>query len=286
MKGRRKIVSINENKDVQKFKNQTRTKLGIIAVLSVVIMIILNYMISVNVVSKMFAEEVNDFYKLNAQTIFTIDKIYLYSSAGANKNDTKRPIWDLDLCQYTDIAIYINNDSEHDGVNYTNSIKEMYIDNIKYTGPNMGNPELYFKDITEFGKFNIVDKNKVNDRLDYSIKNDGDLDYSSPEIYADCSNPITLEYVNNSIKKNHIISDISQELTFDGTLLRRAEIVLGNLICGVSFNIHIINFYNQHFIANVYIEIPLNDEVNSVSIYDGSIEKEIKNMNIKFFRIV
>ena len=42
MKGRRKIVSINENKDVRKFKNQTRTKLGIIAALSVVIMIILN----------------------------------------------------------------------------------------------------------------------------------------------------------------------------------------------------------------------------------------------------
>ena len=42
MKGRRKIVSINENKDVKKFKTQTRAKLGIIAVLAIVMMIILN----------------------------------------------------------------------------------------------------------------------------------------------------------------------------------------------------------------------------------------------------
>ena len=285
MKGRRKIVSINENKDVKKYKTQTRAKLGIIAILGIVMMIILNYLISVNIVSKMFAEDVNEFYKLNAQTVFTIDKIYLYSSAGATKNDTNRPIWDLDLCQYTDIAIYINNDSDNEGVNYTNSIKNLYIDNVKFTGPNLGTPELYFKDVTEFGKFNIVNENKIEDKLEYTIKNDGDLDYSKPEIYADCTNPITIEYLNNGLKKNHIISDISQELTFNGTLLRRAEVILGNLICGVSFNVHIINFYDQHFIANVYIEIPLNDDTNGTSIYDGSIEKEISKANIKFYRI-
>lgn len=235
--------------------------------------------------NKKFAQEVDDFAKLNMSTIFSIDKIYLYSSASAISNTENRPIWNLNVNQYTDIAIYINNRSS-EGQNYENSIKEMYISNISFSGPQAGTPSMYYKNINEFAKYNIIDSNKINDKLNYIVVNDGDLDYSKPQIYSNCQNPITLEYVNSNIKENTIISDISSDLTFDGNILRKTGIILDTINCTVSFNIIIVNYYNQEFEANVYIDIPLSDTVTNDSIYNGKLVKRLENTNlVKFFRI-
>lgn len=39
--------------------------------------------------SQKFANEINEFAKLNAKTVFSIDKIYMYSSADATSNEEK-----------------------------------------------------------------------------------------------------------------------------------------------------------------------------------------------------
>lgn len=70
------------------------------------------------------------------------------------------------------------------------------------------------------GRLDDIRSNKITDNLEFKVLNDGDIDYSKPQIYADASNPITLEYVNENIKENHIISDISSDLTYNGEILK------------------------------------------------------------------
>ena len=277
---RKTTVIINGNKS----KNMKQKILAII-IIALFAIILGGYAISTVYMNKKFAEEVDAFYMLNAKTVFSIDEIYLYSSANAVENDETRPIWNLNLYQYTDIAITINNRSE-ETLNYENSIKELYIDNISYTPVEKGEQNLYFKDVNEFGKGNIAEENKIQDRLEFNILNDGDVNYSKPEIYTDCTNPITLEYVNNNIKENQIISDINKEIKFDGTLLRTSGVLLKDIKSTISFNITIVNYYNQKFVANVYIDIPLEDNITGETIYNGKFVKKLDNTNlIRFFRI-
>ncbi len=269
-----------------KKESNTRTKLIVVTLLVLVLIGMIMYTITRFITSNKFAESINEFWKLNANTIFSIDNIYMYSSADADNNAEDRAIWNLNVHQYTDIAIYINNRSE-EKLDYGNSIKEMYIDNVKFSNLKNGTPSLAFKDIQDFGKFTDVEENIINDKIEYKILNDGDIDYSKPQMYADCSNPIILEYANKNIKENEIISDIDTDLIFNGELLRRTGVFLDDIKCTVSFNINIINNYEQKFIANVYLNIPLEDTQTGETIYNGKKIKKIQTPNyIKFFRIV
>lgn len=288
-----KAVIINGSRPSYK-----REKLIAIMVLTSILVIAITFVMITYISNKKFAKEINDFSKLNAKTVFSIDKIYMYSSANANQNSEDRAIWNLNINQFTDIALYINNRSEIN-LNYENSIKEMYIENIRFSGLNAGIPTLYYKDINEFGKSsynaNFKDDNNSKEKLNeesitknikYKVLNDGDIDYSKPQIYADCSNPITLEYVNRNIKENAIISDITTDVKYDGTLLKKTGIILSTIKCIISFDITIINNYNQKFIANVYLDVPLEDTDVGTSIYEGKFVKKLENTNlIKFFRI-
>ena len=268
----------------------------------------LNYTISVRLMNKRLDEEIGNIYKLNSKTVFSIDKIVLYSSANAIENTEKRAVWNINPYQFTDIAIYINNRKD-EYFDYENTIKEMYIDNVKFSGPELGFPNLYYKNADDFGKSiytvteasltneeangeeslqeRILEKTeeyKITDKLNFKVLNDGELDYSTPETYTDCSHPITLEYVNN-IKENHIISDINSDITFNGTLLRKSGVILSEIANSVSFRITLVNNYDQVFIANVYFEIPLEDTITGDTIYNGSFTKTIEGKNrFKFLR--
>ena len=267
-----------------KRKTDIRTKLIVISILILVLISMLGYTLIKFLANNKFAEDINEIWKLNSNTIFSIDNIYMYSSADAENNEEDRAIWNLNVHQYTDIAIYINNRSEE--LNYENSIKEMYISNVKFSNLEKGTPSLAFKDIHNFGKFTDVEENIIEDKIEYKILNDGDIDYSKPQMYADCSNPIILEYANKNIKENEIISDIESDLIFNGELLRRTGVFLDSIKCTVSFTITIINNYEQKFVANVYLDIPLEDTQTGETIYNGKQIKKIQTPNyIKFFRV-
>ncbi len=279
MKRKTKVI-INGDKKVY-----TLYKLIADIALLIILIILLSLTMQNYLSNKKFAEEVNEFAKMNTSTVFSIDKIYMYSSASAKSNQENRPIWNMSINQFTDIALYINN-RPLGGQTYENSIKKIWIDNIKFSGPQSGTPSLYYKNINEFAKYNLVDENKIDDKLEYTVINDGDIDYSKAQIYSNCQNPITLEYLNSNIKENAIISDISSDLTFDGNLLRKTGIFLDTINCTISFNVNIINYYNQRFIANVYIDIPLTDTVTNKSIYNGKLVKRLENTNlVKFYRM-
>lgn len=266
-------------------RNKFITKLIITIALAILCIVTIVYIIGIYKVNSEFSSYIDELARLNSKTVFSIDRIYLYSSADATSNETTKPVWDLNVSQFTDIAIYINNRAEN-GVNYENTIKELTISNVKFNNLQSGTPSLYYKNVNDFAKLTSVEENKINDSLEFNIVNSGDADYTNPVIYSNCQNPITLEYVNTNMEEDTIISDISTPLTYDGSLLKKAGILLSQMECTISFTITIVNNYNQKFVATVYIDIPLEDSMSSTSIYDGKLIKNIENTNlVKFIRV-
>ena len=266
-------------------QNNIFVKLIITIALIILCIVMIVYTVKIYTINKEFAESIAEISKLNSKTVFSIDRIYLYSSADAVSKETNKPIWDLDIYQFTDIALYINNRDE-EGVTYENTIKELTIDKVNFNGIESGMPKLYYKNVNEFAKFNMSEDNEIKDSIDFKIINSGEANYAEPVLYSNCQNPITLEYVNSKMKEETKISDISTPLTYDGSLLKKAGISLSSIKCNLSFRVTIVNYYNQKFVATVYIDIPLEDSFNGASIYDGKIIKNMENTNIvKFIRV-
>ena len=206
--------------------------------------------------------------------IFKLTKIVLFSSANATNNETTRDLWNLNIYQYTDIAIYLDNNGKT-SLNEQNTVKELYLDNISFGSlPSKGTPMLYYKDIKAFGNSDLFEYNKIDDRLVFNIINyDENLDTSKPNFYNTCQIPITAQFVNNNVKENAIIPNNGTSLKFDGSLLSKANIALNSILCNLSFNINIVNNLNEKFVYNVSFSIPLED--GDRSIYDGYVKQEL-----------
>ena len=282
MKNKRKVEStvvINGKKS-----NNRDKKVNIVSKL--IFTIFLTVIIKNYEINKQFAKEIESFANLNNKTVFSIDKMTLYSSGFATKNQENKPVWNLNIGQFTDISLKINNRSHENGVSYENTIKSLYIDNIKYNNVTIGNQSLHYKYLGDFGKVTANESNRINDKLVYDVVKSGEIDLTEPKIYANADNPIILEYVNSNLKTNEIISDTNTEVVYDGTLLKNTNIPLDKMKCTLSFTIHIINYYNQEYRATVYVDIPITNTINNTTIYDGKLEKVLENTNlIRFFRI-
>ena len=222
--------------------------------------------------------------ELNNSSNFSIEKVLLYSSANATSNDTSRNLWNLNIYQYTDIIIYINNNSEN-LLSNENTIKKLSIDNIQYVKPEKGSPCLYYKSIENIGLPILDDKNLIEESLDFNIvKSKDSLDTNLANFYETCQTPITLQFVNKDIKNNAIIPNSGEPLTFDGTLLSRTNIPINNIKTHISFNINVENNNNEKFVYNISIDIPLEDDNNT--IYNGNFYKEITIFqNNKFLKL-
>ena len=256
-----------------------------------------------------------DMTTLNSKQTFSIDKIYLYSSANATNNETKKSMWNLNVYQYTDIALYISGNATNKD---QNTIKELYIDNVKFDSLNVGTPNMHYKSLFEFGKFNLETENIITDRLNYEViepakaeqKNNvsinsevtntadnieiRDTNTNSSNNINSTSDILYVETLNyskpqiysdvsnpitleymNLIKSNYLVSDIENPLVYNGSLLKRAGVDLTSISGNIIFKIHIKNILGESYVANVKIAIPLKDEVSGTSIYDGSFTKEI-----------
>ena len=280
----KKKTLIIEDKNAE-YRKKLYIKLAITIVLIILCIMLITSTIRVYIVNKEFANNMSEIAKLNSKTVFSIDRIYLYSSADAKSKETNKPIWDLDIYQYTDIALFINN-RDNEGISYENTIKDLTIDNVKFNGLEVGNPKLYYKNVNDFAKLDIANENEIKDSMQFNVINSGDADYTKPTIYSNCQNPITLEYVNFNMKEETKISDISTPLTYDGSLLKKAGISLSTIKCTLSFRVTIVNNYNQKYVATVYIDIPIEDSFSNTNIYGGKIIKNIENTNIvKFVRV-
>ena len=256
--------------------------LSIIAIILLIIVIWLGSLVfNKYVLKKNFESSILSFADKNKSTIFEINNISLFSSCDAkNKNITASNYTIENLYQYTDIAIFISNNSVEK--NLENTFKKLSIENIKFLNPpSSGQPNLYFKSINNYSKSDIVDDNIINDIFDFEITSEDEVNLDNPVLYNNLANPITLSYVNSNIKSDYTITDTSSPITYDGSLLKKCNVPLSSISCKLSFDIFITNNLDQEFKSSIYIDIPLGND--NKTIYDGNINLK-QNTNFKFFR--
>ena len=220
------------------------------------------------------------FVAYNENTIFSIDKILLFSSASASNVTAKaNGSWVLDVNQYTDIAIYLDT-GNFSTFTDENTIKSLTIDQVKLGNPKQGTPHLFYKDMNTFATFVPEPEENVltsENSLEYTIlPSTGSIDYTKPQIYQTANNPITLGYV-NTLQTEAVITDTSTPLVHDGSLLKKASIPISSIANTISFRITIINNLNQRFSTIVSLEIPVYDEGvgDYGNLYNGSIVKHL-----------
>ncbi len=241
---------------------------SIILAIIIFIYVIIAYRI---LLKNLYVGQIEKIVEKNEDVTFAIRKVYVCSSANAIDNSLEQKMKNLNLYQYTDIALYIENFKDEKGLTNKNTIKELYIDNISINlkNSNLGTQNLAYTNLLTFGDRNQNLDFHNYERIDFNIVHNNEenesADYTRPTFYTDCSNPITLKYVNNfgtrySIKKDEAIS-------FDGSLLKTAGIKIEDINCSVIFKINIINNDDEYYSCWFNLKIPLND------IYDGTTIK-------------
>ncbi len=228
-----------------------------------------------------FSAQVEEIAEQNENPIFKIQKILIYSSANAIDTSENESLQDLSILQYSDIAITIDNTSTVYDITSENTVKELYIDNISIsTGSDKGHQYLNYKSALNFAKYTEIeelDTNDDDDRIEYNIVNTNDennnTDYETPTFYADCSNPITLGYMNEDIITNYATSSDSNTISFNGKVLEEAGIDLSDINYSLNFTIHIVNNLNEEFICPVRLQVDLSDD-------DGGIYKGYQYDNV------
>lgn len=283
MDNKNKIKS-TEKKKKSNFKNLDKKKiiLTIITIILFIIVLALCYLLLYKYVLKRnFENSALDFSDKNQETIFEINNVTFFSSCDAKNKSASSSNFTLEnLYQYTDMAFFITSPKEEK--NLENTLKSVYIDNIKFTKlPTLGTPSLYYKNIYNFAKSDIIDSNLINNRLDFNISSEDETSLDTPTLYNNLANPIVLSYVNNNIKTDYTITNTSSPLTYDGSLLKKCDILLNWISSSISFDIYITNNLDQEFKCTVFIDIPLESEEES--IYDGSVTLS-NNTNFVFYR--
>ena len=233
------------------------------------------FVFSGNYAKNEFANEMIDIADENEESIFAIQKLLLYSSANAIDNSENQSLNDLSICQYTDLSIYIDNLLTVSDLTDENTVKELYIDNIVITSnADIGNKLLNYKNPLSFGKFKMLQAPE-NNRIDFTIVNNNSEnethDYSQPTFYTDCSNPITLGFLNKDILTNYSVSGDSNTVSFNGKVLQEANIPIEDINYTLNFTINIVNNLNQEFSYNMKLDVNLNDD--NGGIYNGYVYK-------------
>ncbi len=271
-----------------KLKNERLVFTILIITLFMVFLLYYNLVFSVVFARNAFANEMIEIADENESSIFTIQKIILYSSANAIDNSQDQSLKDMSINQFTDISIYIDNTNNSSELTNENTIKELDIDNIVVTSnADRGTKLLNYKNPLDFGKYKTI-KEPENHRIDFNIVNTNleneSHDYTSPTFYTDCSNPISLGYMNQDILTNYAISQDANTVSFNGKVLEEAKINLEDINYTLTFKIHIVNNLNQKFVYNMKLDVDLDDD--NGGIYNGYVYrgKSVSGNEYRFFK--
>ena len=218
---------------------------------------------------------------------FSIKQIILYNNANVINSSNNPALENLSICQYSDLSVYINNNLTEDStLTDNNTIKKLYIDNISIISKNdVGTQALNYKSPASFGKYAEIN-NTDNKKIDFNIitlnANNHTSNYNTPSFYTDCSNPITLGYLNTNIIQNYSVLNSSNKVSYNAKILKEANINLEDINNTISFTIHIVTNSNEKFYCNVYINLSLDEDFLNNGYSFMSIP--IENGQYKFYR--
>lgn len=268
---------------LERRKINTTLVLIIDLVLLILSIFVYTHIFKVESLKKTYAEETIEFMENNENPIFKVGQIILYSSASAIDNSNGE-LKDIDISQFTDMEIYIDNKLKSSEITAENTINEMYINNIKIeTESKEGEKIFNYKNPQNCGKY--VDLyNWEADGILFNIARTNDEDkkanYDQNVFYTDCSNPISLGYINKNILKGCQVSPELGTVAFDGSILESTGINLKDLKTKISFSINITNNYNEKFVCDLSVDIDLESE--DEGIYSGYLIKMLNPEGDKY----
>ena len=270
---------------IKKFIKTFKVKLSFIFILTIILIILACTTISAHfpkfIQKIQYENQILDFANKNKKSIFSIDEITLFSSADAkNKVGSTTNFTIENLYTYTDIAIFINQVS--DEISLENTLKEVSIQNISFSKtPENGQIKLFYKNMNDFAKPYIPESNQITDEIKFNITSEENADLSTPTLYNNCANPITLSYIHENVKTDYTLTDTSIPITYSGSLLKRCNVPLSNITNTISFDIYITNNKDQKFKSKIFI--PITYQSNDKTIYDGNITIKEK-VNLIFYQ--
>lgn len=250
-----------------KIKN-VKLAFAILIILAIILLILYYNFIFADVFARNnFANQMVEIAEENESPIFSIQRILLYNSANAVDNSEDQSLSNMSISQFTDISIYIDNSQTVADLTDENTIKELYIDNISITSKSEnGTKILNYKNPLNFGKYQNIDEPE-DDRIYFNIVNTNEENenhnYDEPTFYTDCSNPVSLGFLNKDLLTNYSVSNDSSSVSFNGKVLQEAGVNLDDINYTLNFTIHIVNNLNQKFAYNMKLDVDLD------GIYDG-----------------
>ena len=90
--------------------------------------------------------------------------------------------------------------------------------------------------------------------------------------------------LNKDLLTNYAVSDSANTISFNGKVLKEANIDLNDVNYTLNFNIHIVNNLNQKFLYNMSLNVNLNDD--NGGIYNGYVYrgKTTSGKEYRFFK--
>lgn len=243
--------------------------------LLIISIIVYRYIFQVETTKRIYSEESAKFVEENKNPIYKIDQIILYSSANAIDNSDGE-LKSLDISQFSDIEIYIDNKSQIPEITPENTINGLFIDNIRIESDSENGEKIFnYKNPLQCGKY-VELENWRDDGILFNVINTNEknreANYDENIFYTDCSNPISLGYINKNILTNCEVNSNNASISFDGSILAAAGIDLTSLKSTITFSLHLINNYNDEYVCNIKIE---NDLTGEEGIYSGYLMKII-----------
>lgn len=254
----------------------------ILSIVAVILVIAYGFVFHKNYTRKDFAKSYLEVYERNEKQVFKVEKIILCSSANAINVSNVENKQTLNVYQYTDLAIHIDNGDE---LTNENTVKDLYIDNISFEGSNnaKGSKSLVYKNLLNFGLKEKIEFNRKTKDIKFNVaktnEEDENANYDDPTFYTDCSNPISLEYLNYNLVQGYEMEENNQ-VAFDGSLLERVGLTKDDISCKLKFKINIINNKDEKFSCWININLPLDD------ISEGTTMKQMtaKEGELIFFK--
>lgn len=233
-----------------------------------------------------FTNQMLEIASENENPIFNVQKISTYSSANAFNEEDNRSLQNMSISQFSDIAIYLDNSLSSSDMTTENTISKLYIDNINIsTGSDKGTKILNYKNSLDFGKYKDL---TTTDRIDFKVvrsnEENENNNYDEPTFYTDCSNPITLGFLNKNIVTDYSVSSDANSVSFNGKVLQEAGVSLDDINYTLSFTIHIVNNVGQKFAYNMKLNVNLDDENGGIFNGYTNTTNTTSGDEFKFFR--
>lgn len=208
--------------------------------------------------------------------VFEIKDVYVKLSANANYlDDNMGQNWNLNIYQTNDIYIkFGHKDNIHVQNEQDKILKQVYIDNIAIADlPKMGSDiSVYTISKNKEKIFEYTSEYMVKDKIEYTVvPNNSDI--YNLEVNS-TNGQVAISFVNNNVLE-YVYNGLN-EIKFDGTLLKNANVSLEDVQFTVSFNMNFVTETDKKYVYNIKMILPYGDMITNGTV----ITDDMSNISI------